>query len=232
MDNWNKISLYRFQQIDAINAKPGMSDIDKALFSACIIFNLTESQMNEIGAKKAMRLLNRTERIFSRPLKPGASTRIGKYLLNYDLPTLSFGQFIDLSFFLQSHIQNAHYALASISRTLFKKYSADHHRRRADYFMEQGVEKIMGCLALLIERYRAFLGEYAGLFGLDAGTHGDAQGDVFNKRYGWIYSASQVAEYERITLEAAYALPVRQAFNDLAYLKAKSKYEAEQLKSK
>ena len=74
---------------------------------------------------------------------------------------------------------------------------------------------------------------YSNLFGLDPNTHnGDAQADGFNKRYGWIYSASQVAEYERITLDEAYGLPVCQAFNDLAYLKAKSSYEAEQIKRK
>jgi hypothetical protein len=34
-----------------------------------------------------------------------------------------------------------------------------------------------------------------------------------------------VAAYERISVEQAYKLPVKQALNDLVYLKAKQKYE-------
>jgi hypothetical protein len=39
-----------------------------------------------------------------------------------------------------------------------------------------------------------------------------------------------VAAFERITLEEAYELPTLQFLNNLAYLKSKSEYEAEQLK--
>jgi len=39
-----------------------------------------------------------------------------------------------------------------------------------------------------------------------------------------------VAEHERITLEEAFDLNVRQALNDLSYLKAKRQYDEQQLK--
>lgn len=48
--------------------------------------------------------------------------------------------------------------------------------------------------------------------------------------YGWIYQAELVSNYEKITLEATYELPTIQFLNDLAYLKAKGEYEAEQVK--
>jgi hypothetical protein len=48
--------------------------------------------------------------------------------------------------------------------------------------------------------------------------------------YGWIYQTELVATFERITLEEAYELPALQFLNDLAYLKSKSEYEAEELK--
>jgi hypothetical protein len=48
--------------------------------------------------------------------------------------------------------------------------------------------------------------------------------------FGWIYQASLVAEFERISMEAVYDLPTIQFLNDLSYLKAKSEYDAEQLK--
>jgi hypothetical protein len=48
--------------------------------------------------------------------------------------------------------------------------------------------------------------------------------------YGWLYQIELVANYEKITLEDTYNLPTIQFLNDLAYLKAKGEYEAEQLK--
>jgi hypothetical protein len=71
--------------------------------------------------------------------------------------------------------------------------------------------------------------EFGSLFGLDEEVHPQASRDSFmrefNTRYGWIYSASVVAEYEKISIDQTYKLPVKQALNDLVYLKAKSKYE-------
>jgi hypothetical protein len=89
----------------------------------------------------------------------------------------------------------------------------------------------MGCLKQFLKNFEAFQKEYKSLFGLDADVVGQSVvGDQFNKHYGWIYAASQVAEYERITLDRAFSLPIRRALNELGYLKAKAKYESELLK--
>jgi len=52
----------------------------------------------------------------------------------------------------------------------------------------------------------------------------------FMQYYGWIYQTELVAAFERITLESTYELPTIQFLNDLAYLKSKGEYEAEELK--
>ena len=52
----------------------------------------------------------------------------------------------------------------------------------------------------------------------------------FMRYYGWIFQTELVATFEKITLEQAYEIPLLQYLNDLAYLKAKGEYEAEQLK--
>jgi hypothetical protein len=52
----------------------------------------------------------------------------------------------------------------------------------------------------------------------------------FMRYYGWIYQTELVADFEKITLEQSYELPLLQYLNDLAYLKAKGEYEAEQLR--
>jgi hypothetical protein len=78
--------------------------------------------------------------------------------------------------------------------------------------------------------------EFEGLFNSgDDGEQADeissrGGSSVFMQYYGWIYQTELVAAFERITLEEAYELPTLQFLNNLAYLKSKSEYEAEQLK--
>jgi hypothetical protein len=77
---------------------------------------------------------------------------------------------------------------------------------------------------------------FTGLFG--NGDDGEEDNEVssrdsissFMRFYGWIYQTTLVAEFERITMEAAYELPTIQFLNDLAYLKAKSEHERLELK--
>jgi hypothetical protein len=75
---------------------------------------------------------------------------------------------------------------------------------------------------------------YPILFGERAEREDDGEPDqsierVFARYYGWIYSASVVADHERISLDAAFELPVLQFLNGLAYIKMKNKVEAKQM---
>ncbi len=226
--NWNNITLAKFRQLDEINSQD-LPEIDKALFSTCIIFNKTEYELDNSNPTDVLKLTTKTGCLFETPFNPKAFARMGKYFIQYDISKITFGQYVELNFFLShNQVQNAHYILATCSKAFFKK--PKDHRKRADYFLTRCVPEVMGSLKRIVENFSAFNKEYSGLFGLDKEVTGDVQEDKFNKRYGWIYSASQVAEYERITLEQAFALPVRQALNDLMYLKEKVKYEVDQIK--
>ena len=75
---------------------------------------------------------------------------------------------------------------------------------------------------------------YPILFGERAEREDDGEPDqsierVFARYYGWIYSATVVADHERISLDAAFELPVLQFLNGLAYMKMKNKVEAKQM---
>lgn len=228
MNKWNKIPLFIFQQIDKINART-IPDIDKTLFSICAVFKLTEHQLDNLGIKKANILGVKMAAIFNEPFNPKKHNRIGRYFINYDISKMTLGQYVELSFFLSNHLQNAHYIMASVSNKWLRKNNSDEHRDKADYFLHQPISKIIGSLSGVMESFNAFNNEYKDLFGLEKSEGGGDEDDQFNKRWGWIYSATQVAEYERITLDDAMKLPVRQAFNGLSFLKAKGKYEAELL---
>lgn len=230
--NWTNISLYKHQQIEEINSRE-LPDIDKVLFSTCMVFNKTESELNNTDPKKVMKMATRMQKIFETPFSPKSFTKIGRYAINYDISKMTFGQYIELAFFLSDKekvIARAHFIMATISNQWMRKHTTSDHRKKANYFLQQPVEKVIGCVNLITESFNRFNSEYKNFFGVDKDASGDVQEQEFNKRYGWIYSATQVKEHEGVTLDDAFAIPIRQAFNDLMYLKAKAKYEALQFK--
>lgn len=225
---WKSITLGKYQQIERIN-KTDLPDIDKVLHTACIVFDKTEHEVNNEKPAKVLKMIKKIHRVFEKPLNAKVCDRIGKYVVNYDISRITFGQYIELSFFIANGFdKNIHYILATMSNRWMRKHTSRNHRERAEYFLSQPVELIIGALNRIQESYSQFNNQYKNLFGIDTEVSGNVQDDEFNKRHGWIYSATQVAEHERITLDQAFALPVRQAFNALIFLKAKCKYEVEQ----
>jgi hypothetical protein len=227
---WKNITLGMYQQIEAIN-KQDMPDIDKALYSACTVFGKTEYEINNEKPKKVLKMMNQLQNIFESPFNPKCVSRIGEYAINYDVSRITLGQYIEISFFIgRGLVNNAHYILASMAGRWRKKKITSDHLTRAEYFLIQPVEYVIGAANLIRENYIKFNKQYQQLFGIDPEVAGNVQDEDFNKRYGWIYSATQVAQHEGISLDAAYGLPVKQAFNDLLFIKAKGKYEMEQLR--
>lgn len=224
--SWKKITLFKYQQIEEINANEKYDELARALFTACVVFDLTEHEMDKKGAKGATKYINKVRKIFSSPVQPSAAKAFAGFRMLYDVSGFTFGQYVELAFFLQAPVKNAHFVLASCSRPPFRSYRTDGHKDRADRFLASNVEKALGAVQVIKDRFDALNKEYPHLFGLDDSSHSQkAKADSFNRRYGWTYSASAIAEYERVPLEQVYAMPVRQAFNDLAYLKEKVKYE-------
>jgi hypothetical protein len=230
--NWSNISLFKHQQIEEINARD-IPDIDKVLFSTCMLFDKTESELDNTDPQKVLRMATKMQRIFETPFSPKALTKIGRYTINYDISKMTFGQYIELAFFLSDKakvIARAHFIMATISHQWLRKHTTADHRHKANYFLRRPVMEILGCISLITENFNMFNSEYKNLFGVDKEVSGDVQEQEFNKRFGWIYSATQVKEHEGITLDDAFAMPIRQAFNDLMFLKSKAKYEALQFK--
>ncbi len=223
--NWDKITLGKFQQIDEVN-KSDLQDIDKVLFSMCILYDMTENELNEADPKKVINMMSRIESVFVKQFTPEPCSKIGAYFINYDVSVITLGQYTELAFFFSDPLKNAHYVLATMAKRWLRKHTTSDHRKKAEYFLRQPVAKVVGCMERIKKNYESFNQQYKGLFGIDKAVAGDVQEEEFNKRYGWIYSATQIAEYERITLDEAFALPIRRAFNALAFLKAKGKYEA------
>lgn len=228
MIRWQDISLYRFQYIDQTNAMTTIDDVEKVLLITCELFGLTSEELDMMPVKKVNRRIRAVMKLMNSSPVGVARKKIGPYTIEYDPSRLTLGQFVELRYFLQDHIHMGHYILASLSRR-GKKYESEGHSIRADFFLRQSITHVIAVIKDFAENFAAFLKEYNALFGLDKEMYDQGeQSDRFNKQYGWQYSAELIADYERISLDRAYGLPIRQALNDLAYLKAKGKYEAEQ----
>lgn len=228
---WQDITAGMYQQIEAIN-KQGIPDIDRVLYTACVVFGKTEFEIDNENPAKVVKMMAKMQRIFESPFNPKTVDRIGDYDINYDVSRITLGQYIEITFFIgRGPIDNAHYILASMSGRWRKKKLLSDHRARADYFLTQPVEQVIGAVNLIQENYILFNSQYQELFGVDPDVVGNVQGNEFNKRYGWVFSATQVAHHEGVSLETAYGLPIRHAFNDLLFIKSKGKYELEQLRT-
>lgn len=223
---WKNITLGKYQQIEAINSQE-LPDIDKALYSACVVFDKTEYQLDNEKPERVLKMMTRMQSLFETPFNPVASKAIGEYEINYDISKITLGQYIELNYFISDGTaKNAHYILA----TMATGKRATEHRERAEYFNDQPVELVVGAMNVIVKNFDQFNKRYKNLFGVDPNVSGNVQNDEFNKRYGWIYSATQVAAHEGIPLDSAYKLSVIQAFNDLMFIKAKAKYEMEQIR--
>lgn len=224
--NWSDVSLAKFQQIEEINKRDD-DDIDKVLYSVCVLFGVTEYELNNEKPKKALRMIEQVNKLFASKLNPEAKDKIGGYRMNYDIQTITFGQYIELAFFFSNRPErNMHKVLATMATPMSDDVTGD-HPVKAEYFMGQPIENVIGALACIRTRFEEFNNEYSHLFGVDPQVYGNVQEDDFNKRHGWIYSATRVKDHEGITLEDAFNLPVRRALNALVYIKAKDKYDIE-----
>jgi hypothetical protein len=231
MKSWKDISLFLFQRIDRINEDGDLDELDKVLYCTCELFGLTDYQLGEMPKKDAAKLIKKATVVLASKPEGKVRNRIGPYSMNYDPADMTLGQFVELRHFLQEPIHMGHFALASIASPAGQPYQSDGHPLRADYFLRQPVVDLMASLNFFINRFKEFIKSYTALFGLDEELYADGQEvQQFNRRFGWIYSATTVADHERITLDQAYGLPIRQAFNDLIYLKELGKYEAQERK--
>jgi hypothetical protein len=219
-----RLTLERYKAIDAIIADTSLSEIDKTLFSLCALYNLAPEELDKYPPLKVVKMAAKLEKVFK--FKISAPAIIGIYKIQYDISSITFGQYIELSYFFQFNaVDKANYILATCAKTFIKRS----HSKIAEAFSNKHVGIITGAMAKIRAGYIALNKEFGALFGLDDEVHPQAVSDSFmtqfNNRYGWIYSAEAVATYERISVEEAYNLTVKRALNDLVYLKAKQRYE-------
>ena len=154
-----------------------------------------------------------------------ASDKIKGYKFNYDISKVTLGQYIEVQHFVaKGQIENLHLVAGSIC----KKGEQD-HVTRSNAILKLPFLKVLWNVVKFLEEFKKLNENYKGLFGIEDIEEEEYKPvtNGFNQQYGWIYSAKKVAEFEGITLEKAFDLPIIQALNDLSYLKALQEYETE-----
>lgn len=218
------LTLDKYQAINAIYEHNQDSDeTDKLLYCVCALFDYAPEVLNKEKPKKVLKMINQVQQVFDIKFDiKKAPEVIGKYKIRYDIDNISFGNYIDLAYFLQfDNVQKAHYIIASVTE-------GEEHFNRAEYLLQQKMTDVVSAVVKVKEGFNKLNKMFANLFNLDPEINEKANDNSymtwFNKRYGWIYSAEYVSEYNNIPIEEAYALPIKKALNDLVYLKAKQKY--------
>jgi hypothetical protein len=143
-----------------------------------------------------------------------------------DALKITLGQFIECQHFMkQGQIDALHLVGASVWKDKRK------HQIKSEILLNTNVRHVLQDITKFFLSFAELVDSYKGLFETDETE--DEPDELakpekphpFADQYGWIFSAKQVAEHEGITLDAAFDLPVVQAFNDLAYLKAYQSFQ-------
>lgn len=96
--------------------------------------------------------------------------------------------------------------------------------------------RLLSYECFFFETYKRLNKSYRGLFGsqIDKGQESD-EGEIkrdfktFGEKWGWVYNAELIADFERITLDDVFNLKIIRCLNSLAYLKEKKANEKEQI---
>lgn len=215
---WNKVTVEKYQQLDHIN-NLDRDEIEKLALTVCVLWDKTPDEVNDLG-EKFLRYARQVERMF---LMPPAKVW-WPLEMQQDATKINYGQFVEVMFFVKSGlVSNLHHIAASLMSG-----DTDHHER-AQSVLSEPVQSVLQPVQKFMESWEKLLFSYANLFEIEEQLHGiereKEEPHPFLDQYGWIFSATQIADHERIPLDKVWELPVIQALNDLAYLKSKRKYE-------
>lgn len=223
-----RLTLEKYQQLEAIAKDNTLEDIDRSLFSICAMYDLTEEKLDSYKAKRVLYMADKVNKLFSKPMKFKAPKHINIYRINYAIEKITFGQYLELIYFLKNAdvLNKAHYITATMAKTFINREHID----KANYFVKCEADTVIGAAIQIKSNFDVFntvkfkallYDSYAEMPSADSSKIAK----WFSTNFGWFFSAKSVAEFEGITLEQAYKLPVTRALNDLMFLKAKGRYD-------
>ena len=194
----------------------------------CYMFNMHYEEVNKMNRWRYLWLLRKVEKALHR--KP---TKWFSADIETDATKITLGQYIDCQHWLRDKTP-ALEVCDMLAATLLRKRAK--HNIDVEKVRKMRHERVVPKVMQFVESFNALVLRYAGLFDIELDEDGNVvEGEKvevapFLKRYGWIFSATQIAQLKGITLDKAFEVNVVEAFNYLGYLKAKQKYDEDQAK--
>lgn len=208
--------LRDYQRVAALYSEE-QDEITNVALLICDLFNKSHEEVNNFSKVKFLWYTWRITRKFNKVEKRPWWSWLK---FETDATKITFGQFIETQHFVKlGEIDSINLVAATILK------GKKQHNRKADFLLKCDVRHSLWAVKTYLESFQKLVESYAGLFETDSEVDTMEKPHPFVEQYGWIYSATRVAEHERITLDSAFDLPVIQALNVLAYLKSYQSYQ-------
>lgn len=215
LSNWQRIASFYDEDND---------EVEQAALLICDIYGFSPEQVDQLSPAVFQLYSYRVKRLFDRMMRRPWWSRLR---FQTDATQITFGQFIEVKYFLQ---QGAIDAMHLVAASIQIGGHAD-HKTRAERLRQTNARKVLPDVNRFMVSFNDLIDSYSGLFekeeeeeDMDEAPRRKEAEHPFITQYGWIFSAKKVAEHEGMKLEEVFGIPVIQALNDLAYLKGEASY--------
>jgi hypothetical protein len=216
------MTLADYQRIAAF-WNEGDDEVSQIAWIVMDMYGMTYDEVDQMDPKLFLKYSNKAAKQFR-----NIANRPFWSMLKFetDASKITLGQFVEIQHFIKiGQVDAMHLVGASIWK------DKRPHVEKSNILLKTNIRHVLQDVSKFYVSFAAFVDTYKGLFETDAiEDEGEEiakpeKPHPFINQYGWIYSAKQVADHEGVTLDEAFDLPVVQAFNDLAYLKAFQSYQ-------
>lgn len=170
--SWSNITVQQFQDIHRLSITPDIDDFDRVERAICILFDKTESQVDDLLVSEFEALARQcsfalTEQI---PGKPEKKISAGgkQYAITYDPTRLRHRQYVELITYSEKPFDNMHLIMASLVQPVKwgmrkKNRAEDHQVYATDMLNARLIDVYHSCVFFcklwisLMERIRASL---------------------------------------------------------------------------
>lgn len=225
-----------------------INDYDKSIMFIKTLTKKSEDEIKKISSNKFNSLCNSilmsfnslANTINNNKIKTKIKINNKWYYINCDISKLDAGRYVEVATFGADLINNLHKIMATIAVPMkwtlkgLKRieYDASKHEDISNDMLNADFINSYSACILLIDSLKKLNSKFEALFGNSEDQENEKEivTDNFQKHFGWIYNAKIVSEFENISLDNVWKLPVIQFLNDLTYLKLKLEWDDNKLK--
>lgn len=209
------MTLADYQRVSAF-WNEGDDEVSQIAWVVMDMYGMTYDEVDQMEPKLFLKYSDRAAKQFRNIDKRPFWSR---FKFETDASKITLGQFVEIQHFIKmGQVDAMHLVGASIWN------DKRPHVEKAEILLKTNIRHVLQDISRFYLSFGEFINSYKGLFEAEENEDDEEikpeKPHPFIDQYGWIYSAKQVADHEGITLDAAFDLPVVQAFNALAYLKA------------